>query len=131
MRNYKVCENDPYNFLRPFNFCHNFRLILSKIEKLHFLESTLKCLKIGQKWYPCDLPIRNNGSLKFWTNLLFHGHFSCKIRKFKYWFWHYLKIQAKELFFWKIQVKLTIYREIKGRRTCYFVSPKFSLSRSY
>ena len=25
--------------------CHNFRLILTKVEKLQFLESTLKCLK--------------------------------------------------------------------------------------
>ena len=29
--------------------CHNFPLILTKVVKLHFLESTFKCLKAGQK----------------------------------------------------------------------------------
>ena len=46
--------NNPYNFQGPFNFrllssFHNFCLILSKVVKLHVLESTLKFLKAGQK----------------------------------------------------------------------------------
>ena len=78
--------NDPYNFQRPFNLrlLLTFCLILTKVAQLRFLEITLKCLKTGQKWYLCDHPVNNNSPLKFWKNGLFHGAFSCKIRKFKF-----------------------------------------------
>ena len=41
--------------------CRNFCLILTKVAKLYFLETSLKCLKIFQKWYPYNYPVRNNG----------------------------------------------------------------------
>ena len=58
--------------------CHNFCLILAKEAKLHFLESTLKCLKTGQILYSYNYSVRNNGPSKFWKNLLFHGLFLIK-----------------------------------------------------
>ena len=62
--------------------CDNFPLTVTKVARLQFWESALKCLNAGVR-YPYNLPVRNKSPLKFWTNLVFHGSFSCKIRKFK------------------------------------------------
>ena len=51
--------------------CHNFYLILTKVAELYFLESTLKCLKPGQKGYSYSHLVRNNIPSKFWKNDLF------------------------------------------------------------
>ena len=79
---------DPNNFQRLLNFrlllTFNFCLI-SKAAKLYFLKSSLKYFKTWQNWYPYD-PVSNNGPLSLWKTFLFRRRFSCKIRKFKYWF---------------------------------------------
>ena len=53
--------NRPYNFQNLFNFrllltfkLSYFGVILTKIAKLQFLETTFKCIKTGQKWYLYD-----------------------------------------------------------------------------
>ena len=55
-----------------FNFC----LILTKVAKLHFSASALT--KNRSNWYPCDHPVRNNGSLKFYKTLFFIDIFGVK-----------------------------------------------------
>ena len=70
--------------LLTFKNCHNFPITLTKLATFFFFKSTAKCLKTVVNAY--NFPVKSNGSLKFWTNLPFHGPFSCKIRKFKYWF---------------------------------------------
>ena len=34
--------------------------MLHKVATIQFLEVALKCVEIGQKWYPCDHPVKNN-----------------------------------------------------------------------
>ena len=46
-------------------------LLNYKLAKLHLLESTLKCLKAGQKSYPYHHPISNNDFLKFLKTITF------------------------------------------------------------
>ena len=62
-------------FTQPVN-CHDFCLILTKVAKLH-LQSTLKCLKTGQKRYSYNHPIKDNEPWQFWKKNFF--------KLFKYW----------------------------------------------
>ena len=40
-------------------------------EKLHFLKNIPKFLNTGQKWYPQNHPVRNNGPLKIFLKIVF------------------------------------------------------------
>ena len=69
--------------------------------------------------------------MKFWKNKTFSRTFFLQNKKSQIPILTLLKNMGKSFYFWKMQVKLAISREIVVRPTCYFVSPKICIGHSY